>query len=234
MVLISGICEACGNAFSKKLRPNRVSTVAGRSCGHECSHKLLAQQRITGITFNCVGCGKTVFRCQTHFKRSPGRYCSHRCHSAARQVTETRDCSVCGKPVTRLPNQFRFEKVVCSLKCRAQNLSTDSYVEKLFEQQLPSGVKFRRNDRTVIAPLELDFFFPEYAFAVELNGIQHYSAVFGITKFRQQRKNDRRKKEMCGQRGIHLIPIKLGDCTPSTLSRRFAKAFRFLKRKMTA
>jgi hypothetical protein len=105
-------------------------------------------------------------------------------------------------------------------------MSKSSYVETTFSEHIPKNIDYVRNDRKVIKPLELDFYFPSLALAVELNGESHYRAVFGIEKFRKQRRNDRLKKEKCRSLGIELVSIKLGDCHAETLKRRFRKALR--------
>ena len=62
-------------------------------------------------------------------------------------------------------------------------------------------VEFIRNSRKIIAPLELDFYLPDYKLAIEFNGLYWHSSAI--------RDNDyhRRKYQACRDRGIRLLMI---------------------------
>lgn len=63
-------------------------------------------------------------------------------------------------------------------------------------------IRFSENDRTVIAPLELDFYIPENKLAIELNGVYWHSDQQGTPKDYHQRKT-----LLCQELGITLIHI---------------------------
>lgn len=68
------------------------------------------------------------------------------------------------------------------------------------------SVKYMMNDRSVIPPLELDFYFPEKNLAIEFNGIYFHSTESGKNK--NYHKN---KSELCRVKGIQLIHIWEND-----------------------
>jgi len=54
---------------------------------------------------------------------------------------------------------------------------------------------------------ELDFYFPELKFAIELNGIFHYEPIYGEDKLERIQDNDKQKMLMCYEKGIELAII---------------------------
>ena len=91
------------------------------------------------------------------------------------------------------------------------NIRTSSSYETEIEawlQQYP--VTYVRNNRRTIAPLELDFFFPDLNVAIEFNGLAHHSEFLGSslrnnkTSFRNYHRN---KWKLCVEKGITLLSI---------------------------
>lgn len=79
--------------------------------------------------------------------------------------------------------------------------------EKILKDFFDSyGIHYIINDRKTIAPLELDFYFPDNKFAIEFNGIFFHSEESG--KDKNYHKN---KSELCDARGIQLIHIWEND-----------------------
>jgi hypothetical protein len=60
--------------------------------------------------------------------------------------------------------------------------------------------------------MELDFYFPELKFAIEVNGSQHYLFVPSMQsepeKHTSQRQRDKRKRQIMFARGEHIIVIR--------------------------
>jgi hypothetical protein len=56
--------------------------------------------------------------------------------------------------------------------------------------------------------LELDLAFLDLDIAFEFQGDQHVVPVYGIDQYHTQRRNDIKKKQICADRGIVLIPIE--------------------------
>lgn len=59
---------------------------------------------------------------------------------------------------------------------------------------------------------ELDFYFPDLKFAIELNGIFHYEPIYGQDKFDRIQSNDKQKSILCFQKGIELGIIDSSTC----------------------
>jgi len=65
------------------------------------------------------------------------------------------------------------------------------------------NICFKHDDRTVLGGLELDFLFPQYNFALELNGLFHHSENSG----KKDRSYHKKKFDMCAAQGITLIQV---------------------------
>lgn len=77
--------------------------------------------------------------------------------------------------------------------------------------------------------LELDIFYPEFDLAIEFQGHQHFSPVFGRREFKIQRYNDRQKVIFCEQNGVLLVRIQTAELKhpliPDILLRRFMQCY---------
>ena len=85
----------------------------------------------------------------------------------------------------------------------------ERYVDDLLKEIFPS-IKYETYNRTIISPLELDFWFPDYRIAIELNGAQHYRNAFEKNNEKQLKKiriHDKLKSEMAKTLGIKLLVI---------------------------
>lgn len=87
-----------------------------------------------------------------------------------------------------------------------------SFAEKMIERCLraiyPDAeiLMNRRPDELRSAkgkPLELDLYLPAKRLAIEVQGPQHFKAIYGCNAALQA--NDQRKKDWCGQNGIRLV-----------------------------
>jgi hypothetical protein len=68
------------------------------------------------------------------------------------------------------------------------------------------------NQKTAIES-ELDFYFPQLRFAIELNGITHYEPIYGADKFEKIQNNDKRKVIACYEKGIELTIVDTSSCS---------------------
>jgi hypothetical protein len=91
-----------------------------------------------------------------------------------------------------------------------------------FEKYRPADLRGVGN-----RPLEFDIYNAELQFAIEHNGVQHYSPqeVWGGQKaFERTVEHDRRKREYCSRKGITLVEIRdLGEVTPWSELKRIIK-----------
>lgn len=99
----------------------------------------------------------------------------------------------------RMKAERRGSSVICPV---CHPISTYSGEEKSFARFLDSlGLEYVRNDRTAIKPLELDFFFPRYKIAIELNGLLYHSELF------KEKYYHLNKLRRCDEAGIRLVSI---------------------------
>ncbi len=85
----------------------------------------------------------------------------------------------------------------------------EMYVDNLLKDIFPT-IKYETYNRTIIPPLELDFWFPDYKIAIELNGAQHYRNAFEKNNDKLLKKvkvHDKLKSEMAKTLGIKLLVI---------------------------
>jgi hypothetical protein len=213
-------CAICGNVIQRTKRPGQTEFV----CSYECRGKLRQKLDNKSCTKNCEVCGEPITRCAKHFARVKHVYCSHKCTGLGRQKLGSVEltCQHCGKKYTRLKHAaIRGKHNYCSVKCRNASSSASNYVEVVFEKMVkPLGLKVLRNNRETIG-LELDFYFPDLKFAVEINGASHYKPIYGQDKLKKTRKNDRKKRRLCKENGIRLRTVKPGDCKEDTLLKRY-------------
>jgi very-short-patch-repair endonuclease len=99
----------------------------------------------------------------------------------------------------------------------------------MFENMISAiGVVYVRNDRNVIKPLELDFYFPDLKFAVEINGPTHYRPIYGEEALAASKARDKRKRDLCKKLGIKLRVVK--PAKDGVMQRRFATVLREISR----
>lgn len=83
-----------------------------------------------------------------------------------------------------------------------QFLKSDSYFELEVEDFLQSiNVDFLRNNRSLISPMELDFFIPSHNLAIECNGDYWHSDLFRDKNYHLN------KWKRCQEESIHLVQL---------------------------
>lgn len=86
----------------------------------------------------------------------------------------------------------------------------EQWVEQSIRIEYPE-INLVCNGKSVIGS-ELDFYFPDLMFAIELNGIVHYEPIYGEDKFQRIQDNDRQKGIRCYEQGIELATIDVSAC----------------------
>lgn len=111
----------------------------------------------------------------------------------------------------------RLRKVIHKMNGEDFFLWKESSLEELFENQIKElGVKYEHNNRTVIAPLEIDFWFPEQRIGVEINDVASHNSdtpflQSGIVKASNYHQEKVRKAIDMSIRLIHLYEWELYD-----------------------
>jgi hypothetical protein len=128
-------------------------------------------------------------------------------------------CGWCGEKITRPKSQIS-QNNFCSLSCSAKYQNSHkttgfrrSKLEVFVQEKLQNhllGVECLFNDRSAIGS-ELDIYCPELRFAVELNGILHYTPVYGESKFNKIQDNDKNKLSRCIDAGIELCVVDIAS-----------------------
>jgi len=95
-------------------------------------------------------------------------------------------------------NKFKQLNIKCN-----KNTKTSHYEEEIYEFLQSIGIEnIIRNDRDLISPLELDFYLPDYNFAIEFNGIYWHSVEMG-----KDRLYHLNKTKACEEKGVQLLQI---------------------------
>jgi len=94
-------------------------------------------------------------------------------------------------------NKFNIE--LCT-NCNPIN-SYSSFHNKICEFLDELNIKYIKNDRSIISPLELDIYIPRYNIAIEVNGIYWHSELFKDKFYHQNKLN------LAYEKGVRLIQI---------------------------
>lgn len=104
-----------------------------------------------------------------------------------------------------------FYSVICSdfgISPHDNRWKNEALLAYLVKKQFPKQVMLRNYRPDWLEGLELDVYLPDMALAFEYQGIQHFVPIEiwgGEEKLRVQQKNDKRKYELCSERGIKLL-----------------------------
>ena len=124
------------------------------------------------------------------------------------EVTELKDnimyivCGECNNQFMRTKQyatKSKISKKMCP-KCYPPMISS-SRGEIEVADFLEKYTTVVRNDRTLIAPQELDIYLPEYKIAIEYHGLYWHSEIHKDTNYHKD------KMELCNKNGIRLIQI---------------------------
>ena len=171
----------------------------------------------------CDWC-KTEFYCCTHkLKINKTHCCSKECTANLQNKRITVNCLKCEKEfIKKYTESIRFPNHFCSHSCSASYNNTHkkygtrrSKLEIYLEEQIKltyPDILLVCNQKSAIES-ELDFYFPELRFAIELNGITHYEPIYGEDKFEKIKNNDKRKVIACYEKEIELAIIDSSTCT---------------------
>lgn len=111
----------------------------------------------------------------------------------------------CNKCEQEFTDHLDSSKIPRCLTCYPISSGTSIIEQEIYNHVrsvLPSHVQVLQNDRTVIAPLELDIVVPEYKFAIEFDGLYWHTELQGKDKYYHRNKTD-----MCNAAGYEVIHI---------------------------
>jgi len=220
------ICCICKKEFYKSLTEQK------RYPNHCCSILCRSEYNNERIKINCKTCDKILYKPISLIENKNNIFCSKKCHDEFQNQKIQVKCEKCGKKIYKSPiyikrNKYHFCSTVCFSKYRFK----ESFVESQFEKMIKKlKIKYDRNNREVVGPLELDFYFPDINFAVEINGPTHYKPIYGEKNLNNQQKRDKRKRKKCRELGIKLRAVKPGDCKYNTFLPRYKRVIWEIKK----
>ena len=174
---------------------------------------------------NCVCdyCSKEFYCCTHKLKVNITHCCSKECSSKLKNKKVIVNCLKCNKEFEKGNSEaIRFPNHFCCKSCSVSYNNThkkygtrrsklEIYLEEQIRLNYPT-IKLLCNQKSAIES-ELDFYFPELRFAIELNGITHYEPIFGEDKFEKIKNNDKRKIIACYEKDIELAIIDSSTCS---------------------
>ena len=171
----------------------------------------------------CDWC-KTEFYCCTYkLKVNSTHCCSKECKRKLQNKKVLVQCLKCNKEFEKGKSEsIRFPNHFCCKSCSVSYNNThkkfgtrrsklEIYLEEQIRLNYPN-IELVCNQKSAIES-ELDFYFPELRFAIELNGITHYEPIYGEDKFEKIKNNDKRKVIACYEKEIELAIIDSSTCT---------------------
>lgn len=177
----------------------------------------------------CPGCEKPFTKTKKEFRMRflPGHHqqevfctkqCSDECRSKRGRISV--NCLECNKLFEKKLNQtLKCPNNFCSSSCSAKYGNRNkksgyrrSKIEVFLEREIKTSlphIKFITNDRSL--GYELDFYFPDLRFAIELNGIFHYEPIYSNEQFIRIQNADKQKATLCREAGIELCILDISS-----------------------
>ena len=198
---------------------------------HFCSKKCLGINKDKKIEVTCLNCEINFNKRLSESKRFPNHFCSKDCkwiHSNKQIEVQCLNCNeLFKKKESKIKTQPRH---CCSIQCfrmlakykknwGSNRSKLEIYVEKRLTEELALNISY--NDTSI--GYELDIYLPEMSFAIELNGVFHYKAIYGEEALLKRQEIDRLKAEECVKRNIKLIVINVSEDKDNkrTLEKRY-------------
>lgn len=177
----------------------------------------------------CYQCKKVFFTPKheiqkvlaSRLKNRTNQFCSHSCQRTFINPPKIILCDNCGKEFVKKPCQIKKSiNHFCSRSCRAlhgnrnkkygiRESKAEIFLRKLILEKYPN-INITYNSRKILSSgLELDIYFPDFQFAIEVNGPLHYFPIYGLSKYEIIRNKDIIKQKECIELGIHLAIVDI-------------------------
>lgn len=233
-------CVVCAKEFEKP--PAEQERYPTHCCSVECRNKYNDKRQ----THKCTMCDAIFSRPPSLIDNKKKLFCSSDCHNKFQDTKVTLKCNVCGvsfriSPVYANRTNMHF----CSQTCSSKYVVNGKVFEEEFWKLVsPLGLVCDRNDRKVLMntlpqyfpnkrfALELDFYFPDIAYAVEINGAPHLWPIYGDVALQSRKARDIRKKHICKEAGITLRTIKVDSPYLEDIIPKFKRAVWEIKRRI--
>jgi hypothetical protein len=171
----------------------------------------------------CEQCGVEFYKTAHEQRRTKNSFCSKDCWNIYQDIRPEVKCIKCGIIFRKRQSEINKTKNnFCSKSCAASYNNThktygtrraklEVFLEEQIKEHYPD-LELICNQKTAIES-ELDFYFPQLRFAIELNGITHYEPIYGADKFEKIQNNDKRKVIACYEKGIELAIVDTSSCS---------------------
>lgn len=171
----------------------------------------------------CDYCHIDFYKPIAEVKRCMKNYCSKKCMGMGNVTKQEVECKQCKVKFLKLLSQIlKSPNHYCSSSCAAsynnshktfgiRRAKLEVYLEDQIRAHYPE-LELICNQKSTINS-ELDFYFPELRFAIELNGITHYEPIYGEKTFNKVQNNDKRKVIACYEKGIELAIVDSSTCS---------------------
>ncbi len=208
------VCSYCGVSGYKV--PSRL--YKKNFCNRDC---LLGYYDKNRIIKKCdyVDCVNILSLIPSVFSKSENHFCSSECANKFMDKKVSVICLVCGVSfMKRLYEYKNTSKHFCSLECaKSVQKFKDwggkrSKLEILIEKHLGvvmSDLLIDYNNTDF--GYELDIYVPSVKLAIEINGVVHKKAIYGMAKLLRTQEIDREKVIICRDLGIELIVIDVSE-----------------------
>lgn len=206
-------CLNCEVTFSKILSHFK------KYSNHFCSNKCRGIYYNTSVQVQCLSCELFFFKRFNDIKRRPKHFCSKKCTGNYQDKRIEVQCQNCNKFFKKQESEIKkTSRHCCSRYCYqmlakykknwgSNRSKLEIYVEKRLTEELTLNISY---NNTSIG-YELDIYLPEMSFAIELNGVFHYKAIYGEEALHKRQEIDRLKAEECVKRNIKLIVINVSE-----------------------
>jgi hypothetical protein len=176
-------CQQCKIEFYKL--PGEIKRTPNHFCSRECYNQYVKCNKYLYCTdVICLQCNDTFTKKNSEIKKTPSNFCSKSCAASYNNTHKTYG---------------------------TRRAKLEVFLEEQIKEHYPE-LELICNQKTAIKS-ELDFYFPQLRFAIELNGITHYEPIYGVDKFEKIQNNDKRKVIACYERGIELAIIDASSCS---------------------
>ncbi len=190
-------CDYCLTKFKKY--QSKVAITAHNFCNMQCMSKFEFECRVSKIELNCPKCSKQYYLLPSVFK-------------------------------TRCKQSTSNENLFCSRNCFYEHLKT---IPKFFKPIKHSGSRRSKLEKFIQTKIEqhfpkidviyngkycnfeLDIYFPNLNYAIEINGILHYQPIYGNETLIKIQNRDVLKKYLCKERNVTLDIISVLEATKS-------------------
>lgn len=223
---VTTVCKLCTNIRNSQRRKENLSKYKETEKAYREKHyeKLSASVKRCKEKykddlqhFSCEICNSPFTRAHAFRPKNEHVCCSYLCLNIKLGKRVQCKCENCGKDIVIVASRLRDHKHnFCSMSCSgywAATNKTNGITRSKFELFLEEQIKIKFptiamsvNDHETINS-ELDFYFPDLRFAIEVNGIFHYEPIFGGDTLEKIKNNDQRKFQACLENEIELFII---------------------------